>query len=88
MSDIDRVAEAIYKSCHSEWRGFIPHSIELKYRRMAEAAITAMELKQETGTLADGYGGMAISSQTGETTTYSRPNTRVVRWVGRWEVCE
>lgn len=34
-----KVAEAIYKACHEEWRGFIPRSIELKYDRMAEAAI-------------------------------------------------
>lgn len=40
-----QVAEAIYKSCHSEWRGFIPRSIELKYERMAEAAIAAMGTK-------------------------------------------
>lgn len=34
-----KVAEAIYRSCHSQWRGFIPRSIELQYDRMAEAAI-------------------------------------------------
>lgn len=34
-----KVAEAIYRACHSEWRGFIPKSIELQYDRKAEAAI-------------------------------------------------
>lgn len=33
------VAESIYRSCHPGWRGFIPRSIELKYQRMAQAAI-------------------------------------------------
>lgn len=39
MIDRTMVAEAIYRSCHTEWRGFIPRSIELKYLRMADAAV-------------------------------------------------
>lgn len=39
---IKSISEAIYKSCHSEWRGFIPRSIELKYERMAAAAVKEM----------------------------------------------
>jgi hypothetical protein len=39
----DKVAEAIYRACHSEWRGFIPRSIELRYGRMADAAITEID---------------------------------------------
>jgi hypothetical protein len=39
---ITEVAEAIYRACHSEWRGFIPRSIELRYRRMAVAALATM----------------------------------------------
>lgn len=36
---IKSISEAIYKSCHSEWRGYIPKSIELKFERMAMAAV-------------------------------------------------
>lgn len=43
MTDAQQVAEAIYKACHSEWRGYIPRSIELKYQRMAQAAITTVK---------------------------------------------
>lgn len=43
MTHQDTVAEAIYRACHSEWRGFIPRSIELRYDRMAVAAIAALD---------------------------------------------
>lgn len=43
MIDRKKVGEAIYRSRHSEWRGFIPRSIELKYWRMGEAAINAVK---------------------------------------------
>ena len=81
---MQRVAEAIYKSRHSEWRGFIPRSIELRYRRMAEAALAELNLREETRTLADGMGGVGTNWKTGVTTVYSRPCTRLMRLVSPW----
>lgn len=39
--EIDRrsVAKAIYRSCHTNWNGSIPLSVDAKYDRMAESAI-------------------------------------------------
>lgn len=38
----DKVAEAIYRSCHMNWPGHIPWSVIDKYGRMADAAIEAI----------------------------------------------
>lgn len=37
------VAEAIYRSCHENWVGHIPYSVDHKYHRMAAAAIRVLE---------------------------------------------
>jgi hypothetical protein len=50
----------------------------------AAAVLAALNLTEETRTLADGMGGLSTNWKTGETTSHFRPCTRQRRWVSAW----
>jgi hypothetical protein len=82
MDDIEEVAQAI-RSAHTEV--IFGETNDEAWRRLARAAIDALNLVREYKYLEDGWGGQTIHAD-GTTTHDFKLATRTSRLVGPWRV--
>ena len=78
LSDIDDAEWSC--RCGQTWQAGGTHAAHV-----ASSLVSRMGWRTETRTLEDGAGGLSTDYRTGQTTVHSRPATRQLRWVSRWE---